>query len=107
MKASDLRILNKILFSEDGTVCEVLEIDLNGLRVDCGDGEVVWIEIEQFDGIPITEEWLLKFGFKLIEESHHKFPDTRDTYDKTKIVEWERARRMGKTHKLHAKPKEA
>ncbi len=40
----------------------------------------------RFEPIPLTEEWLLKFGFTLIEESYHDFPTTRDTFDKTKTV---------------------
>jgi hypothetical protein len=63
MKASELRIGNKVLFSENGKVFTVFEIAKNGIVV--GDEiEYTWIEIDQFEGIKLTEEWLLKFNFE-------------------------------------------
>jgi hypothetical protein len=41
----------------------VAEIAPGGLEVH-SDKEMNWIEIEEFEGISITEEWLLKFGFQ-------------------------------------------
>lgn len=59
----DLRIGNFILFSEDSSVFEVKEITETGLSVK-NEIEEIWIDIFQFEPIPLTEEWLIKFGFK-------------------------------------------
>lgn len=63
MKASELRLGNYVSYAETGTQFRVVEIALGGLEVH-SDEEMTWIEIEEFEGIPLTEEWLLKFGFK-------------------------------------------
>ena len=61
MKASELRLGNYVSYAETGTQFRVAEIALGGLEVH-SDEEMNWIEIEEFEGIPLTEEWLLKFG---------------------------------------------
>jgi hypothetical protein len=63
IKTTELRIGNLVLFAQESTVFKVMDIDLNGIGVDDGD-ERTWIEIDQFEGVPITEELLLKFGFE-------------------------------------------
>jgi hypothetical protein len=62
MKANELRIGNLIKFSEDGTIFTVGSIEEKGFSVQ-NDEETTWIEAEEFEPIPLTEEWLLKFGF--------------------------------------------
>jgi hypothetical protein len=62
MKASELRIGNYILFSEDNTIFEVGSIEEKGFTVQNKE-ETTWIEAYEFDPIPLTEEWLIKFGF--------------------------------------------
>lgn len=62
MKPQELRIGNYVLFAEDNTVFRVVQIEQNGLEVQNSE-ELTWIEIECFEGIPLTEEWLLMFGF--------------------------------------------
>jgi hypothetical protein len=62
MKANELRIGNKIIFSEDGTIFTVGSIEEKGFMVQ-NEEETAWIESEEFEPIPLTEEWLLKFGF--------------------------------------------
>jgi len=62
MNANELRIGNKILFAEDGTEFTVTDILGNGFNVK-NEEENTWIEAEQFEGITLTEEWLLSFGF--------------------------------------------
>jgi len=62
MIANQLRIGNLIKFSEDGTIFTVGSIEEKGFTVQ-NDEETTWIEAEEFEPIPLTEEWLLKFGF--------------------------------------------
>ncbi len=61
IKANELRRLNKVVFAEDGTVFDVLLIEETGLIVK-NEEEEFWCEIDQFEGIPITEEWLLRLS---------------------------------------------
>ncbi len=63
MKANELRIGNLIRFSEDGTIFTIDSIEEKGLSVQ-NEKEIAWIELEEFEPIPLTEEWLLKFGFE-------------------------------------------
>ena len=65
MKAKELRIGNKIIFSEDETIFTVGSIDEKGFTVQ-NEEETTWIENYQFDPIPLTEEILLKCGFEKI-----------------------------------------
>lgn len=62
IKTNELRIGNRVRFSENHTVWEVLEINATGLLV-ANEEEETWIEIDQFEPIPLTEDWLLKLGF--------------------------------------------
>ena len=62
MKASELRIGNIIQYSEDSVIFKVIGIHKYGLDVE-NDIETTYIELDQFEPIPLTEEWLLKFGF--------------------------------------------
>lgn len=62
MVTTELRINNLIEF--EGKKCSVREIDANGMRLWFEeDGEDEWIDIFQLSSIPLTEEWLVKFGF--------------------------------------------
>ena len=74
MKASELRIGNKIKFMDDGTIFTVVSIDLKGAGLENTD-EFAWIEFESLEPIPLTEEWLLKLGFK--KEEIQKYSDGR------------------------------
>lgn len=67
IKANELRRFNKVVFAEDGTVFDVLLIEEAGLMVK-NEEEEFWCEIDQFDGIPLTEEWLLRMGFEKTEK---------------------------------------
>ena len=62
MKANELRIGNRVLFAEEGIEFTIRAIDKSGLAV-YNETEDVWIELSAFEGIPLTAEWLLKFGF--------------------------------------------
>lgn len=62
MKASELRLGNFVLFASEGKQFTVKELSIGGIEVSNTE-ELVWIEIEEFEGIPLSEEWLEKFGF--------------------------------------------
>jgi hypothetical protein len=62
MKTNEVRVGNRVLFAEDGTEFIVTDIVGSGLNVK-NEEENTWIEADQFEGIPLTGEWLLKFGF--------------------------------------------
>lgn len=64
MKAEELRIGNFVLFHEESTIFKVTGIETGGLYVK-NETISTWIEIYQFSGIPITEEWCLRFGFEV------------------------------------------
>jgi len=66
MKANELRIGNWVLFSEDSTVFEVKSIEEKWLELH-NEEETSWISSEELGPIPLTEEWLLKFGFEKTE----------------------------------------
>jgi hypothetical protein len=61
MKASELRIGNYVLDSEDENI----------MMITCG-GQIDKYELAQ--PIPLTEEWLLKFGFE--KRNNYYFIDT-------------------------------
>lgn len=63
MEANELRIGNLIQYNEGGK-CKVIGIHEFGVDVEFIE-ETTYIEFDQFSPIPITEEWLLKFGFEL------------------------------------------
>ena len=67
MKTEELIIGNKVLFAEDGTEFEVTGIFKDGLNVK-NETEETYIEIDAFEGILLTEEWLVKFGFEKIHD---------------------------------------
>jgi hypothetical protein len=77
LKANELRIGNLIigLYEDDcenvlTEICTVLGVDSVGFSEN-----KIWVETEKskvekfdsFEGIPITEEWLLKLGFKFVK----------------------------------------
>ncbi len=82
MKENELRIGNYIyttrlnldhdVFTDndkDYRVVSVSAIDNSVLR----DSSGYWYDIEYFKPIPLTEEWLLKFGFVKMDEKHNFF----------------------------------
>lgn len=71
MEANELRIGNKVKFSEDGSYFTVVDITKGGLGVE-NDAELTWIEIDQFEGIPLTEEILVKAGFERLNNGLSK-----------------------------------
>ena len=61
MKASELRLNNWVRFSEEQIDFKVVEISEKGIAV-VNVSEETWIELDQFEPIKLTEEWLVKFG---------------------------------------------
>jgi hypothetical protein len=62
IKSNELRIGNLARYSEGGTIFKICDIYNNGLGVE-NLTEKTWIEISEFEPIPISEELLLKAGF--------------------------------------------
>jgi hypothetical protein len=80
MKSSELRIGNFIAsrkeFSDISTIGEVhsissLDAQFEQLEVET-DEDFTWFFKDNYCGIPLTEEWLLKFGFKLTEVDYYE-----------------------------------
>jgi hypothetical protein len=63
MRANELRIGNIIRFSEDGAIFTIDSIEQQGLSVQ-NEKEIAWINLDEFEPIPLTEDWLLKFGLE-------------------------------------------
>jgi hypothetical protein len=64
MNAQELRIGNLVMFGELRHECKPCDI-LNLYQ-----SEIAKREISEYKPIPLTEEWLLKFGFKKINHIH-------------------------------------
>lgn len=62
MTANELRIGNYVMFSDLSNIFSITEISPTGLGVE-NENESTWIELEGFEPIPLTEEWLENFGF--------------------------------------------
>ncbi len=70
MKASELRIGNLVDYNEGG-IFKVIGIHEFG--IDCEDEiEIIYMEYENFNPIPLTEEWLLNLGFKEYKDFGYK-----------------------------------
>lgn len=73
---SDLRIGNLINYSEDGSLCSVLAIDGLGLSVNViKTQEITWVELDQFEPIPLTPEILEKCGFSNFQKFNSDFDE--------------------------------
>ena len=77
MKAEELRIGNLVNFND--TIATVLELRENHARIeymrsDTGMRYSTLVEYGRLEGVLITEEWLVKFGFK------HKKTDKANCY---------------------------
>ena len=70
IKANEVRIGNLINYNEGG-IFRVIGIHEFGLDVE-NDIETAYTEHESFSPIPLTEEWLLKFGFEVYKFDHKK-----------------------------------
>lgn len=64
MEAKDLRIGNYI-FDPFDNVVDVIGINLDSIKLSNGNGGTIY----SFSAIPLTEEWLIKFGFTKVGPS--------------------------------------
>lgn len=74
MKANELRIGNYVYFKHcdyDGSTPRKINYTLNPNLVGLERISVNRIEYNNIDAIPLTEEWLLKFGFKKATENFY------------------------------------
>jgi hypothetical protein len=66
MEARELRIGN-LLLDNDKIICEVKEIRENYILTNSLDNfKTLVAQIGLYEPIPLTEEWLLRFGFKCV-----------------------------------------
>ncbi|MDV3750638.1 hypothetical protein CMU19_04425 [Elizabethkingia anophelis] len=64
MKASELRIGNYLKHSELSDIIKVIAVGKDYIHI-LFNNETLYESIKWFTPIPLTEEWLLKFGFIL------------------------------------------
>lgn len=82
MDKRELRIGNYIAYC-DMDIYKVVGFDDFGIDFN-DDGEIIYDGYENFEPIPLTEEWLIKFGFKLLRKD--EFNDyTQIVYGKSII----------------------
>lgn len=68
MKANEFRIGNYVFLKSKSKIYQIL----SGQEIDTG------TDSEDFDPIPLTEEWLVKFGFKNKEKGNFSFNENMD-----------------------------
>jgi hypothetical protein len=66
MKVNELRVGNFVMYADFETIFTVYSIEKYGFGVE-NNNEITWIGSEEIEPVPLTEEWLLKFGFKKTE----------------------------------------
>lgn len=69
MKANELRLGNLIL--SHGLVCEVEKIELDGIIAQFKHTYIEMDYTRGLEGIPLTEEWLVKFGFEYYYDNQY------------------------------------
>jgi len=86
MKANELRIGNLVQFSEDSTFFVVKSVEEKWLELQ-NEEETSWISSEEIEPVPLTEEWLLKFGFKKTEwDNSNSYLFVTPEYDYSIVV---------------------
>lgn len=87
MKASDLRIWNLVKYRED---LKDMKPERVGKKIEVGADDILFLtEIEGYnecpiEPIPLTEDWLLRFGFEKDGECEHEY--TEYYYSKSVII---------------------
>lgn len=76
MEAKDLRIGNLVNHTDNPStwVMTIETVAAEGCHTECN-GIFEYIEPELLDPIPLTEEWLIKFGFKKINGYGYRKPN--------------------------------
>lgn len=67
MNSNELRIGNLVHGPRQNAVYPIVEISKLSAHIQFDDGDE-WFGCDQLHSIPITEEWLLRFGFKREDE---------------------------------------
>lgn len=70
MEGKELRIGNYIKHSELHGITEVMAVGKDYIHI-LFNNETLYESIKWFTPIPLTEEWLLKFGFEIEKSSSH------------------------------------
>jgi len=70
MEAKELRAGNYVQYEDDGSIFKVTSIERYGLGVENEIESVLFIVYDKFEPIPITKEWMLKFGFKYSDDKY-------------------------------------
>lgn len=70
MIANEFRLGNRVLVPDTGQEAEITAINKHvGVVVN---SSMAWINIESVKPIPLTEEWLIKFGFESEQNDYDK-----------------------------------
>ena len=69
MKANELRIGNWVMVFPVKNPQQVCDVMFDSVNTECVFGQ----HYGEVDPIPLTEEWLLKFGFELINEPNKRY----------------------------------
>ncbi len=67
IKIEELRIGNYICVNNNGHPCRVMELTMSSVVVESIKENYNEPTIKSFNPIPLTEEWLFKFGFEVSE----------------------------------------
>lgn len=59
-----MKLTTENLVEFESQICEVLAVNKYGVEIKLNDGHPTFSRFEDVKPIPITEEWLLKFGFE-------------------------------------------
>lgn len=65
MKAEELMIGNYLQY--ESQICEVTEIDYSGCKLLKPSRFIVRYDFDEISPIPLTEQWLIDFGFEKLE----------------------------------------
>ncbi len=73
MKITELRIGNFVKWNNNiDKVASIIQDDTNGDSIQCDNLHAERV-LSEYDAIPLTEEWLLKFGFQLIQDGFFQY----------------------------------
>ena len=99
MEANELRIGN--LISLSNRICKIAEIYTKGCLVyDLEDNQDTLEDFERIKPIPLTEEWLTKFGFK--KNNMYWIDDTNIGFEfyKNGNIKWNQPHNIKYVHEL-------
>jgi hypothetical protein len=86
MKANELRIGNIVLNDRVENIIVAIAEPLNIVGLRTPQGNLINADIELIKPIPLTEEWLLKFGFELLTDKKEGYKNTSYSHGKIPIL---------------------